>query len=259
MSLSSRETIQVFPNPSALTRAAALDFITLAKAAITDHGAFNVALAGGSTPKRLYTLLADEAGGDLAAPWDKIQLFFGDERHVGPDDNDSNYRMANETLISRLHHKLPAENVHRIHAEDLDAGKAAADYEAELRSYFTAHQCLLDDFPRFDLILLGMGPDGHTASLFPGTTALFENKRWVVSNWVEKFKTHRITFTYPVLNAAAKVILFVAGRDKAEMVHEVLVTHKDSPLYPVQFVKPVDGEKVWMLDSDASGNLNASA
>lgn len=249
MSPTSRETVQVYPDADALTLAAALDFVLLAQAAVAERGVFTVALSGGSTPKRLFTMLADEAGGALAAPWEHIHCFFGDERHVGPEHADSNYRMANEALLSRI--AIPAENIHRIHAENPDAAQAAADYEAELRAFFEPRGLVLNGFPRFDLIMLGMGPDGHTASLFPGSSALEEKQRWVVSTWVEKFKTDRITLTYPAINHAAKIALFVAGADKAPMIHEVLTEYKDAPRYPVQFVQPVDGEKLWLLDSAA--------
>lgn len=253
MSITSRETVQVFPDSAALTRAAARDFVALAKATVTEHGVFSVALSGGSTPKRLFTLLADDSQGELAAPWEHIHCFFGDERHVPPDHADSNFRMANESLLSRVN--IPTANIHRIRAENPDAATAAAEYEADLRAFFTPRNLVRDGFPRFDLILLGMGPDGHTASLFPGSSALGEKERWMVSTWVEKFKTHRITLTYPAINHAAKIALFVAGADKAPMIHEVLVQYKDAPRYPVQFVRPVDGEKLWLLDAAA----NASA
>lgn len=250
MSTTSREIVEVYPDATALTRAAAEDFVALAKEAVAARGVFSVALSGGSTPKRLFTLLADEASGALAAPWEHIHCFFGDERHVPPDHADSNFRMANESLLSRV--PIPAANIHRIQAENPDAAQAAADYERDLRGFFEPRGLVVDGFPRLDLILLGMGPDGHTASLFPGSSALDETQRWVVSTWVEKFQTDRITFTYPTINHAAKIALFVAGADKAAMIHAVLVEYKDAPRYPVQFVRPVNGVKLWLLDSAAA-------
>ncbi len=193
-------------------------------------------------------LAADPAFHDF--PWAKTQLFFGDERHVPPTHVDSNYLMVSGTLLASG--LVPAANVHRVRAELPDANMAAVDYDVEMRAFFTADKCL-DGFPRFDVILLGMGPDGHTASLFPGSKGLEEKERWVVANWVEKFKTDRITFTFPVLNAAEAVLLLVAGADKADMLHEVLVTKRTT--YPVMRVQPAHGVKVWMLDRAAAARV----
>ncbi len=150
-------------------------------------------------------------------PWDKIYFFWGDERHVPPDDAESNYRMANEALLSKV--PVPPGNVFRIHSEEKDASIAASQYEQTLQQFF---HLAPGDFPRFDLIYLGLGPDGHAASLFPDSAALNERRRLVVANWVEKFKTDRITFTFPVLNAAACVVFLASGPDKAAIVHQVL-------------------------------------
>src|SRR5579863_4016714 len=183
--------IRVLGTPAELFQAAAAEFVTLAWDGVRARGRFSVALSGGSTPKSLYTLLASGTVPNL--PWEKTYFFFGDERHVPPDHPESNYRMANEAMLS----KAPAANVFRVPAELKDADAAASTYEQTLRTFFRLGS---GDFPRFDLILLGLGPDGHTASLFPGTSALAENKKLVVANWVEKFKTYRLTFTFPVLN-----------------------------------------------------------
>jgi 6-phosphogluconolactonase len=250
MTTSANEKIQVYPADHFLLAAARL-FADLARKAVAERGLFTVALSGGSTPRKLYWLLAENTTGEFSLPWDKIHFFFGDERHVGPEDPESNFRMANESLLSRAA-SIPGSNIHRIHAENPDAAQAAADYESELRGFFETNQLLRDGFPRFDLVLLGMGADGHTASLFPHTVALEEKTRWVVSNWVEKFKTNRITLTYPVLNRAAVVALLIAGADKAPMVNEVLVQYRDNPRYPVQFVRPIDGIKIWLLDEPAA-------
>ena len=198
-----------------LSQAAAEEFVTQATGTVRANGRFTVALSGGSTPKSLFSLLASTFRDQL--PWDKMFFFWGDERHVPPDHPESNYRMAYEALLSKV--PVPAENVFRVPAENPDASQAAADYEQTLRKFFELSP---GTFPRLDLILLGMGPDGHTASLFPGTSGLREKSRLVVANWVEKFKAYRITFTLPVLNNAAVVTFLVGGADKAETVREVL-------------------------------------
>ena len=205
--------IRVLKTTTDLFEAAATEFAAQASAAVRANGRFTVALSGGSTPKTLYSLLATKPG----IPWDKICIFWGDERHVPPDHPESNYRMANEALLSKV--SLRPENIFRIHAEEKDAAAAAQQYELTLKDFFHLSP---GEFPRFDLIFLGVGPDGHTASLFPGTAALNETKRLVVSNWVAKFNTDRITFTFPVLNAAAYVIFLLSGADKAATLQEVL-------------------------------------
>ena len=247
----SQESRQVYPDADALAMAGAVEVARLARQSVAEHGIFTLALAGGSTPRKLYSLLAsDPAFGNF--PWDKTHLFFGDERHVPPSHLDSNYLMVSNTLLTSG--LVPAANVHRVRAELPDANQAAADYDVELRTFFT--QALRFNLcPRFDLILLGMGNDGHTASLFPGSKGLEEKERWVVANWVEKFNSARITFTLPVLNAARAVCLLVAGADKADMLHEVLATNRGAAVYPVQQVRPVDGAKVWLLDNAAAARL----
>jgi len=241
-----RAELRVLDTAAELFRTAAREFVSLASQAVKDKGRFCVALAGGSTPKRLYSLLA---GGEVeAVPWDRTYFFFGDERHVPPDDPESNYRMVNEAMFSKA--PVPPGNVLRIHAEK-DATLAAQEYEETLRKFFDLTP---DQVPRFDLILLGVGPDGHTASLFPGSAALDETKRLVVVNWVEKFKTDRITFTFPVLNNAAFVMFLASGADKASILHEVF----DNPAagLPSQKVRPEHGRLVWLLDRPAAASLS---
>jgi len=247
----SEESRFVYPDADSLALAAAGELLRTAHGSVEARGLFTLALAGGSTPKKLYTLLGtDPAYRDF--PWDKTHLFFGDERHVPPDHPDSNFLMVQKTLlVSGL---VPEANVHRMPAELTDAQQAAADYDAEMHTFFGPSR-QLDGAPRFDAILLGMGPDGHTASLFPDSPGLQETARWVVANPVEKFKTDRITFTFPVLNAARAVYLLVAGADKAEMIYQVLVQNKDQPTFPVQRVVPVQGNKIWMLDQAAAARL----
>jgi 6-phosphogluconolactonase len=232
-----------------LSQAAAEEFVTQATGTVRANGRFTVALSGGSTPKSLFSLLATNFHDQL--PWDKMFFFWGDERHVPPDNPESNYRMAYETLLSKV--PVPAENVFRVRAENPDAGQAAADYEQTLREFF---HLSAGAFPRFDLILLGMGPDGHTASLFPKTIALQDKSRLVVANWVDKFKTHRITFTLPVLNNAAVVNFLVGGADKAETVREVLEGSQPAELFPSKLVHPMNGRLMWMVDQAAAAALS---
>ncbi len=250
----SQELRQVYPNADALARAAGVQLLRLARESIAQRGVFTLALSGGSTPKKLYALLANDPE-FTDFPWADTQLFFGDERHVPPTHPDSNFLMTQNSLMTSG--RVSESHLHRIQAELTDAAEAAAKYEVELRAFFPAEKCL-DGFPRFDAVLLGMGPDGHTASLFPGSKGLDETKRWVIANWVEKFKTDRITFTFPVLDAARNVLLLVAGADKTDVLHEIFVTKRGQPAYPVQRVMPVEGIKAWLLDEAAAAKLPAN-
>src|SRR5215470_3225981 len=215
--------LTVVADASALYRAAAAEFSRCAREAIASRGRFAVALSGGNTPRGVYSLLAAEQTNVL--PWNQIYVFLGDERHVPPDHPDSNYRMANETLFSKV--PIPPQNVFRVPAE-LPAPAAADEYERSLRSFFNLGP---GSWPSFDLILLGLGDDGHTASLFPGSAALQETSRLVVANWVEKFQSFRITFTYPVLNRAAEVLFLVSGEGKAQILKSVLAP-SEAKAYP---------------------------
>jgi 6-phosphogluconolactonase len=244
------EQVEVFPDIKALALAAAQRFALLARDAVEDHGVFSVALSGGSTPKALYELLATDETIRAKIPWQKVHFFFGDERHVPPDHGESNFRMANEAMFQRL--STEQLHVHRILGELNSASEAAEQYEADLSEFFELRGLLTQGLPRFDLILLGMGPDGHTASLFPNSSALVETTRWVVANWVDKFKTDRITMTFPVLNSAAEVILFVAGAEKAAVLAEVLSGAQGETNYPIQRISPRNGIKRWMLDTSAA-------
>lgn len=240
--------VRVLPDATTLARAAADAFLQAARESIAATGRFTVALSGGSTPKAIFKLLAeDHATGANLLPWDKVQIFFGDERHVPPDHPDSNFRMASETLLSKV--PIPAENIHRIEGE-LNAADAAARYESRLRSVFAITG---NAPPRFDLIMLGMGSDGHTASLFAGSAALGEMSSLVCANWVEKFQSHRITFTFPTINAAAEVLFVAGGADKATMLRNVL--HDGPPTYPAQGIRPVNGRLVWLVDEAAASAL----
>jgi 6-phosphogluconolactonase len=238
--------IKVFDSPQELFRGAAENFCEVGANSIQERGRFTVALSGGSTPRGLHQELVTRFSSQLS--WKDVFFFWGDDRHVPPGDPDSNYRMANETLLSKL--GIPQDHVFRIPTELPDAGEAARRYEQTLHDFFHPAP---GSFPRFDFVLLGMGPDGHTASLFPGTTALKENKHFVVANWVEKMKTFRITFTYPVLNNAASVMFLVSGDEKADMVRKALMGPEAN--LPCQGVRPNSGELLWFLDKGAATKL----
>jgi 6-phosphogluconolactonase len=240
--------IRVLTTPQELFSAAAEEIIRSANEAVKERGRFTIALSGGSTPKSLYNLLATNARTTL--PWDKMFFFWGDERHVAPTDPDSNFRMANEAMLSKV--PVPAANVLRFPTENPDAAAVADAYEKSIRRFF---QLAPDAVPRFDLILLGLGPDGHTASLFPGTAALQEKSRLVVANWVEKLKTSRLSLTLPVLNAARCVAFLVSGTDKAGVLRSVLEENVSGEQYPAKLVQPKDGKLIWMLDRAAASAL----
>jgi 6-phosphogluconolactonase len=242
--------IRILSTPQALFEAAADDFVQAAKTAVAASGRFTVALSGGSTPKGLFQVLSTKDH-DLL-PWDRMFFFFGDERHVPPDSPESNYRMAKENLFSKV--PVPEVNIYRIKAEDEDANRAAAEYEKTLREFFGLPE---GQVPRFDLILLGMGPDGHTASLFPETSALHETAKLVVSNWVPKFTSYRITFTTTLLNAAGQVNFLVAGADKAAALKAVLESNESADLYPSKRIHPVNGKLEWLVDEAAAQQLRA--
>jgi 6-phosphogluconolactonase len=238
--------IKVFDSPQELFRGAAEKFCEVGSSCIREHGRFTVALSGGSTPRGLHQELVTRFSTQLN--WNDVFFFWGDDRHVPPDNADSNYRMANETLLSKL--AIPQDQLFRIATELPDAGEAARRYEQTIRDFFRS---TAGSFPRFDFVLLGMGPDGHTASLFPGTTALKENQHFVVANWVEQIKAFRITFTYPVLNNAASVMFLVSGDEKADMVRKALKEPEAN--LPCQGVRPNNGELLWFLDNGAATKL----
>lgn len=246
-----KREVRVLADAGQLSRAAAEEFARCAQEAAQEKGAFTVALSGGSTPKSLYSLLSSGSEGFRSRiPWGSIHFFWGDERHVAPDDPESNYRMANETLLSKV--PVPPGNVHRIKAENPDAALAAKEYEETLREFF---KLAPGQLPRFDLVLLGMGPCGHTASLFPGTEALKEQEQLVVAQWVEKFNAQRITMTPPVLNNAAHVIFIIGGADKAETVRAVLEGDDEPERYPAQLIRPTHGDLLWLVDEAAAARL----
>lgn len=239
-------SIQVFPDSEAQTRAAIDLFITCAQAAIEERGVFSVALSGGSTPEKLYSGLADPVRQD-DIDWMNIHLFFGDERHVPPDHPDSNFLMVHEALFSKV--SIPESNIHRVKAE-LDPRIAAFSYEEALRRFFMGQR------PHFDLVLLGMGIDGHTASLFPRTAGLNEEQRWFIANQLPAQGDWRLTLTKHAINAARKVVVLVSGSSKADMLSEVLAGRHDPFLKPIQFISPTEGEMFWLLDREAASQLS---
>jgi 6-phosphogluconolactonase len=245
--MSTQPEIRILNTPAELFEAAATQFAQLANQGVKDRGGFSVALSGGSTPKGMFALLAGDKFASV--PWDQISFFWSDERYVPFDHPDSNYRMANEALLSRV--PVPRQNIFPVPTDREDAASAAEAYERSLKDFFKLQD---GEFPRFDLILLGMGPDGHTASLFPGTAALDESKRLVVANWVEKLKTHRITFTFPLLNNAAALTFLAAGEDKAGTLHQVLEDPNSG--LPSQRVRLKNGRLVWLVDRAAASQLS---
>ena len=240
----SRSTTRIFEGPRELARAAAQTFVEDAAKSIQEKGSFAVALAGGSTPKALYELLATEYRDTV--DWKKVHAFFGDERTVPPDHEGSNYRMAQHALLSRV----PVGSVHRMRGE-LEPREAATLYEEELETFFGGA-------PRFDLVLLGIGEDGHTASLFPGTPALNVADRWTVENPVDKLDSVRLTLTVPVLNAAKKILFLVAGEGKARALKEILGGDADPHEYPAKLIRP-KGRTVWLVDRAAAQLLDQSS
>ncbi len=237
--------IRKYPDVPALANAAAELFAAFAQKAVETSGKFSVALSGGSTPKALFGLLASPFIANQI-DWAHVHLFWGDERCVPPDHADSNYRMTRETLLN--HVPMPAANVHRMQGE-IEPVQAAEAYEAELSSFFGTVQ------PRFDLVLLGMGDDGHTASLFPGTAALDEKTQAVTANYVDKLHTWRITLTQTAINNAAAIIFLVAGEAKAGILREVINGPYQPEVYPSQLVEPVDGQLIWLVDEAATSLL----
>jgi len=230
-------TIEVFASSADLFSAAAHKVTNIISDRLGKNPQCALALSGGSTPKRLYELLAKSEGGPI--DWKRVQIFFSDERNVPPDDLESNFRMVKESLLATG--LVPESNIHRIRGEH-PADEAAKSYEEEIKK-------LLGNDPTFDLILLGLGVDGHTASLFPDSPALQEQEKLVVANRVEKLNTNRITFTYPLLNRAKHVIFLVSGADKANIARAVLSGAGD---YPSRRVKLASGNLLWLLDKDSA-------
>jgi 6-phosphogluconolactonase len=240
---SSALRVRFTADASSLFQEAAREFVRAAHQALQAKGSFNVVLSGGSTPNGLFALLASDPVLRDSIACQNVRFFWGDARHVPPDHPDSNYGMAREALLRHL--PLREEQVFRMHGEIPDVAAAASQYEEDLRKAFD----LTDgNIPRFDLILLGMGPDGHTASLFPGTRALRERRRLVTSNWVGRLFTDRITLTPPVFNAAKRVIFLTNGVDKAPALKAVLEGPREPAQLPAQLIRPRPGRLLWLAD-----------
>jgi 6-phosphogluconolactonase len=241
-------SFEIFPTPAEMSEAAARLFTARAEQAVSQRGRFTAVLSGGKTPVELYTLLAKTP---LVSriPWARVHLFWADERCVPPDHEDSNYRMVRELILD--HVPIPPANVHRMQGE-MDPVEAAARYEEGMRQFFAASR---GPFPLFDLVLLGLGADGHTASLFPGTRAIRESARWVLGHYVDAQKGWRITLTPPVINAARTVAFVVAGAGKAPVLRDILEGPFRPDALPAQIVRPEGGDLLWMLDRDAASLL----
>lgn len=237
--------VSVFSDSEELSHAAAERFVSLSQAAIISRGRFATALSGGSTPRRLYSLLGTPPYGD-AVDWKRVHVFWADERCVSPSHEDSNYRLATDTFLIKA--AVPIENIHRIRGEEGPTA-AAAEYQEELRRFFFASQK-----PVFDLVILGAGVDGHTASLFPGSTLLQERSREVVPIYLEKPGVGRVSLTLPVLNQAAHVLFLVSGKDKADIAYEILKSDNQKQ-YPAGLVQPVNGILSWFLDGAAASRI----
>jgi 6-phosphogluconolactonase len=246
-----RGEIKVFASRAELVLAAAEEFANSAQAAINTNGRFAVAFSGGSTPRPLYEALA-QAPYRERIDWTRVEFFWGDERAVAPDHSDSNFRMTNEALVAKL--APDPERVHRMKAERSDLESAARDYESEIARALGRNGADGEP-PSLDLALQGLGPDGHTASLFPYTEALNESRRWVTPNYVPRFKTWRLTMTPRLLNRAALIIFLVAGMDKAAPLAQVLEGPEDPQRLPAQMVRPANGRLLWLADREAASRL----
>ena len=250
MSSNLRITYIVEPDPAALAWRAAQQFVELAEEAVSARGRVRIAVSGGSTPKATFALLADPAHPFVNnMPWEHLELFFVDERTVPPDHPDSNYRMTKEALLDKIN--LRPEQIHRIQGE-LEPEVAAAEYEYDLRRTFRLEGA---EAPRFDIVSLGMGDDGHTASLFPHTEAIHEIGRLAVANQVPQKDTWRITLTWPVINHAREVFFLIGGSDKAQPLKEVFLGPKDVERLPSQLIWPASGILTLILDKAAAALL----
>jgi len=243
-----RGELQVYPDSAALAQAAADLFVNVGQMAMADRGAFRVALAGGNTPRAAYELLAQEPR-SLDLSWSDVYVYFGDERCVPPDDEQSNYRMARKAFLDAV--PIPPHNIHRMRGE-IDPGQAANEYASILRTD-------LAEPPRFDLVLLGLGPDGHTASLFPGTPPDTDDGALVRAVYAQSQMMWRITITPRVINLARTVAFQVEGSEKADVFAKVYQGPIDPTTYPAQIVHPSSGRLIWMADDLAAGLIKGSA
>lgn len=238
-----KKIVKIFKNTQLLAQEAAEIFVKLSIQAIKQRGIFTVVLSGGNTPRVLFETLASSLFSSRVE-WPKVHFFWGDERLVPPNDPNSNYNLAKETLLAPLH--IPEENIFRILGEKVGS-EAAANYRSVLKQYFKSNE-----FPCFDLVYLGLGIDGHTASLFPDTKAIQETNLAVVENYIPKLDSFRVTLTFPVFNNARNVVFLVSGSEKAKVVASVLEEKDSLEKLPSQLIKPVEGTLTWMLDSTAA-------
>ncbi len=239
--------VRVCPDAETASRAAAAGIADDLRSAVQVRGQCSLALSGGRTPRVLYRSLAGDHRGEI--PWDRVHIFWGDERYVPPEDPRSNYRLVRESLLDSV--PIPGENIHRTPTGFSNPEDSAREYEEMLRRHFAS------PWPRFDLVLLGVGPDGHTASLFPGSPAVDERERWVVATRAPVEPALRVTLTLPVLNRAAHVHFLVTGADKATAVKQALKGPANPRICPAAAVRPVDGAVVWWLDQAAAELLGA--
>lgn len=242
--------LQVSDTPAELAVAAAIFFMKTVIAAINSRGVARIAISGGSTPKAVFALLADPAQPYVSAiPWDKLQLFWVDERCVAPERPESNYGMTRDAMLSRV--PLPAANIHRMEGE-LDPEEAASRYESEIRNTFRLEGA---ETPTFDLVMLGLGPDGHTASLFPHTDGLNEMARICIANHVPQMNTWRLTLTWPVITQGREVAFLIEGAEKASMVRTVFAGTYDPESWPAQLIRPASGRLTLLADTAAAAAL----
>ena len=250
MSVTTAVTYHVLPDGEKLARAMAEQLLDAAQEAVASRGVARIAISGGNTPKRTFEMLADPAANEFAVfPWDKTDLFWVDERCVPPDDKESNYRMTRLALLDKV--PLAADHVFRIEGE-LDPELAAARYESVIRNRFRLEGA---ELPTFDLVALGMGPDGHTASLFPHTAGIHELTRIAIANHVPQKETWRVTLTSPVINQGRKVVFLIGGTDKAAVLKNVLSDKYDPETWPSQVIQPKSGQLLMLLDQAAAAEL----
>jgi len=249
-----RPSVSVLPDAAALARAAAERFVDASARAIAGHDRFVVALSGGSTPRRMFELLARESFASRVS-WSRVHVVWGDERCVPPTDPESNFRMAREALLDRV--PLPAANIHRVYGEE-DPARAAESYETTLRELLRTPTGPPSSEPgrNIDLALLGLGENGHTASIFPGSASVNERERWVMADYVTAVSMWRITLTAPVLNAAAEALFLVSGDAKASVIERVLEGPRQPHELPAQLIAPIHGHLVWLLDRAAAAQLH---
>jgi len=244
-----KPNVEVASDPETLAQRSVELFVEGAKKAINAKDAFHVAISGGHTPQRFFELLAEKPEAN-SLPWDKIQLFWVDERYVEPDSKWSNYKLAADTFLNKV--AIPKENIHRIPTEYEDFKAAASCYEQTIREVFGIDE---NKTPEFDLVILGMGADGHTGSLFPNSYALFDTEDLACVVYVMDEELDRITLTHPVLRAASHLIVLVSGREKAVILKEVLTSRPDEVQYPIHALWPILDKVTWLVDKEAAGSL----